>query len=153
MLDPCLISGPLIQKLLIITYSMKFPCSFPTFSQLNKLIFIDSLWPHRLQPTRLLCPWNSPGKNTGMGHHSLLQGIFLTQGSNPDLPRCMQILYCLSHQGSPGKAYTRDFTADAHWCVHVFPILEHCILSFVRTCQRNRSFNNNFKKVKPSQLN
>ena len=108
---------------------------------------------HRLQPTRLLCPWNSPGKNTGMGNHSLLQGIFLTQGSNPDLPRCMQILYCLSHQGSPGKAYTRDFTADAHWCVHVFPILEHCILSFVRTCQRNRSFNNNFKKVKPSQLN
>ena len=35
-----------------------------------------------LQPTRLLCPWDSPGKNTGMGCHALLQGIFLTQGSN-----------------------------------------------------------------------
>ena len=35
--------------------------------------------------TRLLCPWNSPSKNTGVGYHSLLQGIFLTQGSNPRL--------------------------------------------------------------------
>ena len=37
---------------------------------------------HRLQPTRLLCPWNFPGKNTGVGCHFLLWGIFLTQGSN-----------------------------------------------------------------------
>ena len=35
-----------------------------------------SLQPHGLQPARLLCPWNSPGKNTGVGSHSLLQGIF-----------------------------------------------------------------------------
>ena len=41
---------------------------------------------------RLLCPWNSPGKNTGVGCQSLLQEIFLTQGSNPDLPHCRQIL-------------------------------------------------------------
>ena len=41
-----------------------------------------------------------PGKNTGMGSHSLLQGIFLTQGSNPGLPHCRQICYHLSHQGS-----------------------------------------------------
>ena len=45
----------------------------------------DSLLPHGLQTTRLLCPWTSPGKNAGMGNHSLLQGIFLTQGSNPAL--------------------------------------------------------------------
>ena len=38
--------------------------------------------PHGLQPTRLLNPWNSPGKNTGVGCHALLQGIFPTQGSN-----------------------------------------------------------------------
>ena len=50
--------------------------------------------------TRLLCPWNSPGKNTGMGHHCLLQGSFLTQGSNLGLLYCRQILYCLSHQES-----------------------------------------------------
>ena len=40
----------------------------------------DSLWLYGLQPTRLLCPWDPPGKNTGVGSHSLLQGIFLTQG-------------------------------------------------------------------------
>ena len=42
----------------------------------------DSLRPHGLQPTRLLCPWDSPGKNTGVGCHFLLQGIFPIQGSN-----------------------------------------------------------------------
>ena len=42
----------------------------------------DSLWPHGLQPTRLLCPWDSPGKNTGVGCHALRQGIFPTQGLN-----------------------------------------------------------------------
>ena len=42
----------------------------------------NSLWLHGLKPTRLLCPWDSPGKNTGVGYHPLLQGIFPTQGSN-----------------------------------------------------------------------
>ena len=44
---------------------------------------------------------DSPGKNTGVGCHALLQGIFPNQGSNPGLPHCRWILYCLSHQGSP----------------------------------------------------
>ena len=61
----------------------------------------DSLQPHGLEPARLLCPWNSPGKNTGVGSHSLLQGIFPTQGLNPGLLHCRHILYHLSHQGSP----------------------------------------------------
>ena len=46
-------------------------------------------------------PWNSPGKNTGVGCHALFQGIFLTQGSNPGLSHCRLFLYHLSHQGSP----------------------------------------------------
>ena len=46
------------------------------------LVMSDSLWPPRLQPARLLCPWNSPGKNTGVVWYSLLQGIFPIQGSN-----------------------------------------------------------------------
>ena len=50
----------------------------------------NSLQPHGLQPARLLCPWNSPGKNTGVGCQSLLQGIFLTQGLNPGLLHCRQ---------------------------------------------------------------
>ena len=44
---------------------------------------------------------DSPGKNTGVGCHALLQGIFSAQGSNPGLPHCRWILYHLSHQGSP----------------------------------------------------
>ena len=47
------------------------------------------------------CPWNSPGQNTGVGSLSLFQGIFPTQGLNPGLSHCRQILYKLSHQGSP----------------------------------------------------
>jgi len=49
-------------------------------------------------------PWSSPGKNTGVGCHALLQGIFLTQ-SLPWFLHCRQILYCLSHQGRPAGSY------------------------------------------------
>ena len=48
-------------------------------------IVSNSVWPYGLQPTRLLCPWDSPGKNTGVGCHALLQRIFPTLGSNPRL--------------------------------------------------------------------
>ena len=51
--------------------------------------------------TKLLQPLDFPGKSTGMGCHFLLQGIFPTQGSNPGLPYRRQMLYHLSHQGSP----------------------------------------------------
>ena len=54
-----------------------------------------------LQPHGLYSPWNSPGQNTGVGSPSPLQGILPTQGLNPGLPHCGQILYQLSHQGSP----------------------------------------------------
>ena len=57
----------------------------------------DSLRPHAPQPARLLCPWDSPGKNNGVSSHSLLQGIFPTQGSNPRLLHCRHILSRLSH--------------------------------------------------------
>ena len=53
---------------------------------------------------------NSPGKKTGVGCHSLLQGIFPTQGSNPDLLHFRQILYHLSHQGSPFRIRDLIFT-------------------------------------------
>ena len=61
--------------------------------------------PHGLQPTRLLCPWDSLDKNTGVGCHALLQGILLTQGTNPHI-------LCLLHwqadfftTESPGKPH------------------------------------------------
>ena len=65
---------------------------------------------------RLLCPWNSPGKNTGVSCHALLQGIFLTQGSNT-------YLLCLLHWqvGSlplvpPGKSHAQVYSLVA--CAH-----------------------------------
>ena len=56
-------------------------------------VMCNSLRSYGLQPARLLCPWDSPGQNPGVGCHSFLQGIFLTQGLNPDLFHCRQILY------------------------------------------------------------
>ena len=56
----------------------------------------DSLWPHGLYN-----PWNSLGQNTGVDNLSLLQRIFPSQVLNPGLPHCRQILYHLSHKGSP----------------------------------------------------
>ena len=50
----------------------------------------DSLQTYEPQPTRVLCQWESPGKNTGVGYCALLQEIFVTQGSNP-------LLLCLLH--------------------------------------------------------
>ena len=52
---------------------------------LSHSVVPDSWQPHGMQPARLLCPWNSPSKNTGVGCHALLQGIFPTQGLNPGL--------------------------------------------------------------------
>ena len=62
----------------------------------KKSVMSDSL-----RTRGLYSPWNSPGQNNGVGSLSLLQGIFLTQGLNPGLPHCRQILYQLSHTGSP----------------------------------------------------
>ena len=77
----------------------------------------DSLQPYGLSPARLLCPWDSPGKNTGVGSHTLLQGIFLTQVSNWSLllsPALAGRFFCLFvlppvppgdlfHPSSPGS--------------------------------------------------
>ena len=68
------------------------------------------LRPHGLQPTSLLCPWDSPGKNTGVDCHFLLQGIFLTQGSNP----CLLHLVGEFSAEPPGKT-TPEITAFKCW--------------------------------------
>ena len=69
--------GPEIRILYhCILYSNVRPKSLPSCLTLR---------PYRLYHTRLLCPWDSAGKNTGVGCYALFQGIFLTQGSNPHL--------------------------------------------------------------------
>ena len=77
-----------------------FACQDTTGSS-SRLVVPNSLQLHELYPTRLLWPCNSPGKNTGVGSHFLLQGIFPIQGLNPGLLHWRQILYLLSYQGSP----------------------------------------------------
>ena len=81
-----------------------------------------------LQSCGLYSPWNSLGQNTGVGSLSLLQGIFPTQGSNPGLPHCRQILYQLSHKGSPRilewEAY--PFSNGSSWPRKLNQHLLHC---------------------------
>ena len=62
--------------------------------------FVATLWTIARQAP---LSWDSPGKNTGVDCNALLQGIFPTQGSNPSLLHGRQILYQLSHQGSPNN--------------------------------------------------
>ena len=76
-----------------------------------------TLWFYALQPTRLLCAWDSPGKNTGVGCHARLQGVFPTQGANPCLLRLLHWQVCslplaplgspAAHQGSEQVAANR----------------------------------------------
>ena len=71
----------------------------------------DSLRPHGLYN-----PYNSLGQKTGVGSLSFLQGIFPTQGSNPGFLHCKQMLYPLSHQGSPNKTYAKSFQSCPTLC-------------------------------------
>ena len=85
------------------------------------MVMSDSLQPCGLKPSRLLPPWNFLGKNTRVGCHALLHGIFQTQGLNLGLPRCGQILYQLSHKGSPGvlawvaSPFSRGSSRSRNW--------------------------------------
>ena len=67
---------------------------------LGRSVVSHSLQPYELQPTRLRCLWDCPGKNTGVGCHFLLQRIFLTQGSNLHLPHWQADSLPLNHQRS-----------------------------------------------------
>ena len=96
----------------IVTYTLIFKTFLPLsyiriWLRAKSFQSCPTLWPYRLWPTRLLCPWDSPGKNTGVGCRALLQGIFLTQGSNPHLfcllplqagswPLVLLLCYCIS---------------------------------------------------------
>ena len=64
----------------------------------------DCLQSHGLWLTRLLCPWDFPGKNTGVGGHSLLQRFFPTQGSNPQSPALAGRFFTAE---PPGKPYVK----------------------------------------------
>ena len=91
-----------IMLIIIILLMSLYLVTFLQSSSVSDSSSIVPLQSHGLQLTRLLCPWTSPGKNTGVGSHSLLQGISLTPGSDLGLLHCKQILFHQgSHQGSP----------------------------------------------------
>ena len=91
----------------------------------KSLSCVHALWPHG-------SPWNFPGQNTGVGSLSLLQGTFPTQGSNPGLSHCRQILHQLSHKISPrilewvaypfssGPSWPRNWTWVSHIAGRLF---------------------------------
>ena len=80
-----------------------------TFAAATKLLQSCPTLCDPIDSTGLPYPWDSPGKNTGVGCHFLLQEIFPNQGSSPGLPHCGQMLYHLSHQGrlKLGKDYIK----------------------------------------------
>ena len=93
------------------------------------------LWPHGLQPARLLYTWDFPGKDTGVACHFLLQGIFPTQGSNPHLLHCSSLLhyrwflYQLSHQGKLANASFANIFFHSVGCLH-FLIVSFSVQKF-----------------------
>ena len=98
----------------------KFCISLKNFPPLlysaRNICISNSLRPHG--PCSLpgsLIRRDSPGKNTGVGCHALLQGIFPTQGLNPGLPHCKRILYHLSHQGSHLLIKLCNLNSKALW--------------------------------------
>ena len=86
---------------------------------LRHSVVSDFVRPQRRQPTRLRCPWDSPGKNTVVGCHFLLQGIFLTQELNPGLP-----------WGGKGRLFTYWATREDQvlWNVNMYYVInEFCV--------------------------
>ena len=79
-------------------------------------VMSDSVTPCTIAPQAPLCPWDSPDKNTGVGCHVLLQGIFLTQGSNPGLLHCRKAdSLPLSHQRSLDQLVPDSIYATSIW--------------------------------------
>ena len=103
------------------------------YSFQQHLLHSSKCFPHGVglichpMPARIPCPWDFPGKNTGVSCRSLLQGIFLTQGSNPHLLHCRQILYHWATREAPGLALTmRIFPQQSklkswknHYCTYL----------------------------------
>ena len=93
----------------------------------------NSLWPHGLySPPGSSVHGDSPGKNSGVDCHAPLQGIFPTQGLNPDLLHCRRILYHLSHQRSP-YSVTSSANKDTFFPIWIWLMSFSCLISLART--------------------
>ena len=132
-------------QLTFFTYSKTFLLNWFTSlcAVLNHSVMSDSLQPHGLWPVRLFSLWDSPGKNSGVGCHALLQGIFPTQGLNPCLPHCRRILYCLSYQGSPWLSllHHKNLSSQPHY--------SHQHINIYFTCEKNKIFDYTYPSTNP----
>ena len=99
--SPCVTpASPLLPQ----QFSQDSEAQPPSHTKVSSALLLSCVWlfaiPMDLRPTGLLCPWKFPGKNTGVGCHFLLQGIFLTQGLNPHLLHWQADSLPLCHLGS-----------------------------------------------------
>ena len=92
----------------------------------------DSCDPMDCNPPGLLCPRDSPGKNTGVGCHFLFQRIFPTQELNPGLLHCRQILYQLSYKGIP--VHSMGFDKRIISCTHYYCIQQNSFITLKAFC-------------------
>ena len=99
-------------------------------SSVSCSVVSDSMRPHGLQPASLLCPWDSPGKNSGVDCHFLLQRIFSTQGSNPGLLHCRQTLHHLSYREDHSRGQRELNPAGNHTCASVSGVSETAASDF-----------------------
>ena len=88
-------------------------------------VMSDSLLPHGLWPVRLLCPRNSPGKNTRVGSHFLLQGIFLTQQLN------LSPLRLLFWQVGSLTAEPPEIYSQMHICTYTYIYIHY---TYIHIC-------------------
>ena len=89
----------------------------------HKVLVANSLWPHGLYPARLLCPWNSPSKNTGLSCHFLLLGISPIQGLSRHIKHLLYwqadslpLCHLGSHEGFPLMSVTMNLKWDPLVC-------------------------------------
>ena len=118
-------------------------CQFLMYSNMNQphvcyitSVVFDSLQPYGLQPTGLLCPWDSLGKNTAVGCHALLQGIFLTQGQNPRLSSLLCGEEDSLPPALPGKIPTVLYSFQAYNRATPYVYRRHAILIYSNIIDR-----------------
>ena len=92
----------------------------------------DSLRPHGLQPARLPCPWDSPGKNIVIGCHGLLQEIFQTQGSNPHFFISCNGRQVLYHQHHLERLWVHNLKKKKK---RIAKSYKNTLLNILRICQ------------------
>ena len=117
--------------------SLYWPASSSTTTKCTIESESHSVVSNSLRPHGLYSPWNSPGQNTRVGSLSLLQGIFPTQGSNPGILHCRQILYQQNHKGSPTICILIQNTNTKNMYSPIYTAYISAVLSYLQIPSSN----------------